>query len=248
MGRKIPGNSPAAAIPSATPPSAPAAAPKPSAPPALPALSAASSLPRAPAPQGLARKTESPQQKGEFLYRQGLNALQQGRPQDALPLLQQSVRIQPDGTEARQTLAVTLMMQGLDLEAEPLLREGLQRSPGHPALSQLLGRLQFERGQLPAAQATLERALSTAGGDPQLHGLLALVLQRQGLHQPASTHFLAALRSDPTMPGWLTGLAASWEAMGMRAEAREALERALQSGRMNEELAAFVRRRLAQLN
>jgi MSHA biogenesis protein MshN len=202
----------------------------------------------APAFQGVARKTESPQQKADFLYRQGLHTLQHGRQQDAVPLLLQAVRTHPDGLEARQTLAVTLMMQGLNNEAEPVLRDGLQRSPGHPALSQLLGRLQLERGQLPQAQGTLERALAGANGDAQLHSLLALVHQRQGQHPQASAQFLAALRSDPSMPGWLTGLATSWEAMGMRAEAREALERALQSGRMSEDLEAFARKKLAQPN
>jgi MSHA biogenesis protein MshN len=198
--------------------------------------------------KGQAIKTESPQQKAEHLYRQGLSALQQGRNTEAVPLLQQAVQVHPDGIEARQTLAVTLMMQGLGHEAEPLLKEGLQRSPGQTALSQLLGRLQLARGQLPQAQATLENALSLSSQDPQLHGLLALVSQRQGLHPKAASHFLAALRSDPAMPGWLTGLATSWEFMGMRTEAREALERALQSGRMSEDLAAFARQKLAQLN
>lgn len=160
---------------------------------------------------GQARKTESPQQKADFLYRQGLNALQHGRNAEAVPLLQQAVQNLPDGIEARQTLAVTLMMQGRGHEAEPVLLDGLQRAPGQGALSQLLGRLQLERGQLPQAQATLEKALAVASNDPQLNGLLALVSQRQGQHPKAATHFLAALRSDPTMPAWLTGLATSWK-------------------------------------
>jgi MSHA biogenesis protein MshN len=194
-----------------------------------------------------ARKIESAQQKGLNLYRQGLILLQQGRNDEAVQLLKRSLQIYPDGLEIRQTLAVTLMMQGRGAEAESSLRDGLLREPGHPALSQLLARLLLESGQLQMAQTTLQKALPSAGQEPQFHSMLGLVHQRQNHHQDAVRHYLVALRSDPSMPSWLLGAALSWQALGMRAEAREALERALQSGRMNDKLTALAQQKLAQL-
>ncbi len=80
-----------------------------------------------------------------------------------------------------------------------------------------------------------------------MHGLLAMALQQQGRHDEASTHFLAALRSDPGMPGWLIGVAQSWKSLGMHVQAREALERALQSKRLSAELSAAVQIQLDQM-
>lgn len=207
---------------------------------APPQLAASSSPPQV-------RKVASQTQRAGNVYRQALLQLQQGKEQDGILLLQQSIALQPDFPEARQTLAVTLLMQSRQQEAEAVLEDGLQRHPGHPGLSYLLARIRWEQGKLVDAHSMLDAALLLTPGDPQLHGLLALILQQQGRHPEAASHFLAALRSDPSMPSWLMGLARSWKNMGMNADAQEALERALQSKRLSGEVTTAVQQEIEQL-
>ncbi len=193
------------------------------------------------------RKMASQTHRANTVYLQALQQLQQGKEQEGVLLLQQSIALQPDLHEARQTLAVTWLMQLRQQEAEAVLKEGLQRKPGHPGFTHLLARIRWEQGKSAEAHSMLDAALSITPGDPQLNGLLALVFQQQGRHSEAATHFLAALNSDPSMPSWLIGLAQSWKNMGMRTGAQEALERALQSKRLSGELTTAVQLELEQL-
>ena len=192
-------------------------------------------------------KVVSLAQRADDLYRQALLQLQQGKEPPAVVLLLQTLALHPDHEEARQTLAVTWLLQSRRPETATLLLEGLQRQPAHPAFSHLLARVYWEEGDLPQAQNLLQAALARTPTDPQLHGLQAVVAQQLGQHPSAAHHFLEALRSDPSMPQWLVGLATSWATMGMKADAQEALERALQSRRLPANLAVVVEQQLESL-
>ena len=192
-------------------------------------------------------KTVNSQQLSENLYKQAVSMVQQGKSKDARPLLRKVIEVTPTHVSARQMLA-SLMVEGGSIgEASALLREGVKLSPEQAGLRVNLARLQLESADTDAAMATLEQGLGTAGDDAQLHAFYAVLLQRSSRHDEAVKHYLVALRSDPSMPNWLVGLAISLQSVGRESDAGDAYLRARDSGRLPAPLASFVDTRLAQL-
>jgi MSHA biogenesis protein MshN len=204
---------------------------------------------RTPAPEADSRleRTVAPTQQSDNLYRQAALLLRAGNGIDARPLLRQSLAANPANANARQLLANLLVESNNLVEATALLREGTRLNPERGDMWMKLARLELEQGDTNAAMTHLESGLPSAGNDPAYHGFYAALLQRAQRHADAVGHYVIALRTDPAMPNWLVGIAISLQAVGRQSEAADALQRALDSGRLSAALRSYVEERLDQL-
>jgi MSHA biogenesis protein MshN len=226
-----------APVPEPAPPSpTPAPAPRKPAPP--------KPAPPKPAPVAQGRVETAPQ-RAENTYRRALLVLEDGRVTEAIATLQAGLRIDPKHEPSRQTLVGLLIEAGRTDEAMRQLQAALVLDARQPSMAMLLARLQLEQGG-PALD-TLMRSLPYAAGNGEYHAFLAGVLQREGRHREAAEHYQAALRTTPGNGVWWMGLGISLQAEKRDAEAMAAFRRAQGSATLSAELAAFVERRLGQL-
>jgi MSHA biogenesis protein MshN len=205
------------------------------------------SPPVVPEAQAKLERSVTPAQQSDSLYKQAASLLQQGNGIDARPLLRQALDANPSNGNARQLLA-TLYVESKNLvDAAALLREGTRLNPERSDMWMKLARLELEQGDPAAALAHLEAGLPAASDDAAYHGFYAALLQRAQRHGDAVSQYVVALRGDPSVPNWLVGLAISLQALGRSTEAADALQRALDSGRLSAPLRAYVEERLDQL-
>lgn len=192
-------------------------------------------------------KTVSATQQAENAYRQAVAALQQGRVAEAQDQLRKVLEINPRHVDARQMLVGLMVDARQHADATALLQEGLKLSPEQSGFSMALARLQVESGDVQSGLATLEQGVKAGGVDAEYQGFYAALLQRQGRHEEAVQHYLAALNVDPAMPTWLVGIGISLENLGKRQDAQAAFQRARDTGQLTPQLMRFVDQRLAEL-
>lgn len=241
--KEPPPSLPAVAAKTGEPSAASAGATRPAAP--APALSTES-----PAAAGGVEKrprNETPRERAEQDYRKAYALLGQGRANEALPLLRNTLAEDATHASARLALAGVLAQSGRQDEALALIEEGLQLEPARPALALAAARLLAARGAYDRAGQALSRAAPSAQADAEFRAFHAAVLQRLTLHKEAVAEYQAALRLAPQAGVWWMGLGISLEADGRGAEAREAYQRARASGALSAELDRFVGQKLRQL-
>ena len=225
---------------------APEPEPEPAPPPSKPAPAPRKPAPPKPAPAPAAQgRVETSPQRAENAYRRALLVLEDGRVTEAIATLQAGLRIDPKHEPSRQTLVGLLIEAGRTDDAMRQLQAALVLDARQPSMAMLLARLQLERGG-PALD-TLMRTLPHAAGNGEYHAFLAGVLQREGRHREAAEHYQAALRTAPGNGVWWMGLGISLQAEKRDPDAMAAFWQALGSGTLSPELAAFVERRLGQL-
>nr|WP_314544775.1 tetratricopeptide repeat protein [uncultured Massilia sp.] len=184
--------------------------------------------------------------RAEAAYRRALDRLQDGRIGETVAALEEALRIDPRHDAARQTLVGLLIEDGRPDEAIHQLELGLAQDPRQPALAMLLARLQIERGA--GGIETLMRTLPYAGNDPDYHAFLGGALERQQRHREAAEQYLVAVRGAPANGVWWMGLGIALQGDKRNADALDAFRKARASGALNAELAAFVDRRIQQLD
>lgn len=184
--------------------------------------------------------------RAEAAYRRALDRLQDGRIGETVAALEEALRIDPRHDAARQTLVGLLIEDGRPDEAMRQLELGLAQDPRQPALAMLLARLQIERGA--GGIETLMRTLPYAGNDPDYHAFLGGALERQQRHREAAEQYLVAVRGAPANGVWWMGLGIALQGDKRNADALDAFRKARASGALNAELAAFVDRRIQQLD
>ena len=227
-------------------PVVPAPEPEPAPAPPSPKIAPASRKPAPPKPAPVAQgRIETAPQRVDNAYRRALLVLEDGRVTEAIATLQAGLRIDPRHEPSRQTLVGLLIEAGRTDEAMRQLQAALALDARQPSMAMLLARLQLERGG-PALD-TLMRTLPHAAGNGEYHAFLAGVLQREGRHREAAEHYQAALRATPGNGVWWMGLGISLQAEKRDPDAVAAFWQALGSGTLSPELAAFVERRLGQL-
>jgi len=185
-------------------------------------------------------------ERAEAEYQRAASLRQQGHPDDAAAAYSSALREEPAFAPARQGLAGLLIVQGRADQAKDLLREGLALQPAHPGLAMLYARLLVEQGDLPQAAAVLQ-SVPVLGARADELGMRAAILQRLGRHAEAGELFFAALRMVPTNGAWWMGLGLSLASEGRNEEARDAFNRARESGTLSPELRLYVEQRLRQL-
>lgn len=188
------------------------------------------------------------QEQAENAYRNALQALQQGKTDDAVKGLEHVLDLDSQHVGAREALIGIFLNQKRNDDAARLARDGLTLDVRRPALAMILARLQIEKGELHPAIETLQHSLPFANGNADYQAFLAALLQRDERHKEAVEHYLLALQAQPQNGVWWMGLGISLQADHRLQEAREAFERAKATHALPPQLQAFVDARLSQLS
>lgn len=235
----------APAIPKAAP-AAPPAKPVPAPRETKPASPPAPAAEAAPADAHIDKRPKGGQTRAmaEAEYRKGMQAVQRGDMGAALPLLRQTLEIEPIHVKARQALLSVLVSARQWPDARQVAQDGLALDPAQSGWAMILARLQFEQGEAAAAIATLERHAAHASRDADYQSLFAYLLQQQQRHADAAERFKTALALRPNEGRWWFGLGTALEAAGNAADARAAYARAREVGNLPPEMAAAVEQKL----
>jgi len=192
-------------------------------------------------------KQTTPRQRAEQAYQQALAFQRERRDAEAVDALRRTLQLEPEHAAARQALAMQLTENGEADTAEALLKEGLQLHPGQPGLSMSLARLMVERGDDAGALELLDRQGNAGHFGADHQALYAALLQRAGRHADAVERYRLALGANPASAQNWAGLGISLRATGDGATAREAFQRALQTGGLDPALENYVRENLREL-
>ncbi len=183
-------------------------------------------------------------QLAENTYRKAISLMQQGRTEDSINELNQSLAIDPHHHQARLALVGLLVDAKRNAEAERQLQQALTLDPAQTDTSMILARIQADRGGNNEAIKTLERGLPNAENQADYQALLATLLQRTGQNKAAIDHYLAALRYAPQSGTWWIGLGIAFQADGQQDKARTAFLRARATNSLNADLTAYVDQQL----
>ncbi|MBI5436762.1 MAG: tetratricopeptide repeat protein [Nitrosomonadales bacterium] len=189
-------------------------------------------------------KQVSVQQQADNEFRRASGLMQQGRINEALAGYEAALQLDAGHDAARQAMLGLLLGNKRNADAERVLQDGLKHNPKHSGFAMLLARLQVERNELALALETLQKALSYADQQPDYQAFVAALLQRQGRHKEAITHYQIALQLSPDSGVWLMGLGISLQAVQRNEEARDAFKRAIESRTLSAELQAFVKQQI----
>ena len=182
----------------------------------------------------------------EAYFRRAAGFLNQGRVSEAEEQLASALYVNPRHVPARQAYVALLLEQQRVDAASKLLREAVELNPPQPAFLIALARIHAEQRDYRGALQVLDKAApDTQGTDFQV--LRAAVLQRMGRHAEAVTFYESAAKSAPQQGGHWTGLAISLEALGRRAEAAQAYQRALGTKTLPAQLREYAEARVKAL-
>jgi protein O-GlcNAc transferase len=132
----------------------------------------------------------------------------------------------PSLLQARQLLGLVLVETGHDAEAIPHLEASAEATPGEPAVLFALGRAYARRGD-GRADAVASRLAQTREGLPLWHQLRGLALQQADRHAEALAAFESAAALNDSLPRLSVNIGFSRLALGDRAGARRAFEKAI---------------------
>jgi MSHA biogenesis protein MshN len=190
----------------------------------------------------------TPQQKAENDFRKATTLIQQGRAQEATPLLEQALQGDPTNATARQTLIALMVNAKRRGDAMRLAQQGLELDARQTNFAMILARLQLDTGDQKAAIATLQRSLPTASNNAEYQAFLAALMQREGRHAEAIDLYETALDKAPQSGVWWMGLGISLQADNRPRPAREAFIHARETAILSPDLQAFVEQKIRQLS
>ncbi|HWV19017.1 MAG TPA: tetratricopeptide repeat protein [Rhodocyclaceae bacterium] len=252
----LPQAAPVVPSPPATPAVTPAptpSAPKPSFQPQAPV---AQTSPRTPDPASRSMATpqiskqpvlgNTPAEQAESEYRRGIAAIRRGDSGEAGAALRAALRLSPAHIGAREALLGQFTEQQRWHDAETLALDGVGLLPQRSDWALLAARLMYERGEIELALETLNQHAAAARQNADYQIMHALLLQRAGRHADAANCYRTALALRPGEGRWWFGLGRALDADRREAEARQAYEKARDSGNLPPELQQSVERRLRQ--
>lgn len=159
------------------------------------------------------------------LYQQGLVALQQNRPADALAALTAAERENPQDAAIRNFRGIALDQLGRRDEAAEEYREAIRLDPQRVEAYRNLGHLEWIEGHADAARAALERALELSPNDSYAHyylGRLELDLKN---YRDAANHLEKSKNVWPQDADFLLQVAAGYVSLNRMADCRTQLAR-----------------------
>ena len=188
----------------------------------------------------------TPAEQAEAEYRRGIAAIRRGDGSEAGTALRAALRLAPTHIGARQALLGQFTEQQRWHDAETLALDGVGLLPQRSEWALLAARLMYERGEIELALETLNQHAAAARQNADYQIVHALLLQRAGRHADAANCYRTALTLRPGEGRWWFGLGRALDADRREAEARQAYEKARDSGNLPPELQQSVERRLRQ--
>ena len=188
----------------------------------------------------------TPAEQAEAEYQRGIAAIRRGDNSEAGTALRAALRLAPAHIGARQALLGQFTEQQRWHDAETLALDGVGLLPQRSEWALLAARLMYERGEIELALETLNQHAAAARQNADYQIMHALLLQRAGRHADAANCYRTALTLRPGEGRWWFGLGRALDADRREAEARQAYEKARDSGNLPPELQQSVERRLRQ--
>jgi MSHA biogenesis protein MshN len=186
----------------------------------------------------------TPEQQAESSYRQAANLLQQGRKEDAEQHLRSALTAHPEHIKARELLAGLELQNGRWREAQQDLEQGLAKVPAYYPFAQLLARVYVDHGSDQKALAVMESSRQAGARSPDFMAFLAELYRRSGKHAEAIKAYAEAINLNPQEGRWWLGMGISQEASQDWKAASEAYQRAIGSGRLDDNLMQYAKQRL----
>ncbi|MBI5463263.1 MAG: tetratricopeptide repeat protein [Gammaproteobacteria bacterium] len=192
----------------------------------------------------------SPTEQAAQDYAQALDALRSGDTARAEERLRAALDKVPGHAQAAETLSAILLQQHRGREAEDVLAEAIAAAPQAPRLLVLHARILVESGADSDRDAEAVALLQTPtlSNDAEAQALLGALQQRRGNDAEAATAYRQALTRAPQRGTWWLGLAISLERSRQPAAALEAYRRALTDRALGDQVAGYVRGRIATLD
>lgn len=122
---------------------------------------------------------------------------EQGRPAEALPHLQDAIRIRPGYSEAHTNLGRALFLLGRLDEAGTQFERAITLQPDDPVTLNNLGFTRLQQGELAAAERWYRLALEQAPDWAELHHRIAVLLLLENRPDEARFHYERAVALDP---------------------------------------------------
>jgi len=126
----------------------------------------------------------------------GVEAYQQGRPQDSAAHFREALDVDPHSTAALQNLAALELEAGRLAEAAPLVERACALEPANPSALRLLVRLREHQGRLVEALDSLRTLAHLAPRDAVGAALLGRALEQSGSTSEAMKAFARAEQLD----------------------------------------------------
>ncbi|MDH2916919.1 MAG: tetratricopeptide repeat protein, partial [Gallionella sp.] len=167
-------------------------------------------------------KQVSRTQQADAEYRKAMVLQRQRHDIEALAGYEAALKLNEQHAVARLALAAMLMESRRSADAERTLQEGLRLQPSHNGFSMALARVQVERGKIDQALETLQQNLAQAEDKADYQAFYAALLQRQGRHKEAVSHYQIAVRLTPNSGIWLMGYGISLQEVQRIEDARSA--------------------------
>jgi MSHA biogenesis protein MshN len=187
------------------------------------------------------------EQQAQLAFQHAIKLLGRGNKQSALLTLADALTFLPTHTRARETQAALLLNEGRVSEAATSLREGLQLAPAATPLAKLYARILVDQGDNADAVTVLERARPAVSADPEYHALLAALYRQQKKFAQAAQVYQRILIQRPGVASWWMGLALAKDAMGEKAQALVAFQRAQRAGGLSAQVLDYVQSRIVAL-
>jgi tetratricopeptide (TPR) repeat protein len=196
----------------------------------------------------LAEAVEARPDFGEAQYLLGFARLQLGQVNDAIPALEEAVRLGPEIPERLNTLAQAYERSRRDpAQIADLYRRALQAQPRAAAIRVNYGRLLETQGQLPAALAEYERAVREDPWLAEAHYNHGTALLRSGRTAEGEAALSEAVRLQPDHADALQNLGVLHAQRGALDAALGFFTRAVEAAPRNANALANLALTLAQL-
>ncbi len=186
-------------------------------------------------------------QQAELAYQQGYRLLQQGRMHQGQEALRKALALYVPHIKAREVLAGSYIRSGRFVQAAELLKEGVKLHPEYSLFAKLYARVLLELNNPQLAIKVLKNGAADITQEPDYYALLAAIYQRVNAHNKAADIYLRLVKIRPQAGVWWIGLAISLEKTGKTDEARQAYERALETGTLKASVAKFAEKKIASL-
>ncbi|MEW6289093.1 MAG: tetratricopeptide repeat protein, partial [Thermodesulfobacteriota bacterium] len=164
----------------------------------------------------------------EVFHNLALTRLARQEYPQAIPLLEEILRIKPDYTPALATLAAIDMQNKQPKKAIERVRHQQEKYPDNPGNLLLLGDLLFRQGELEAASTAFHKAQALVPENPQPYIMIARIMEKSGKGGEAIAQYQSLLKNQPDSLQALMGLGPLYEQSGKPEEAKKTYRQLLE--------------------